>query len=227
MEIIYLPKPASNTFCHFTKIPFLASPTNLHELCFLPQPLLVPLYHLDAFLPEEAMMKGGGTPFFFSGQQIPPSLSASFSPLSFPEHPRLSPAFAHAPSSCQTQVDARGRGKTADAGQSRALERLAGHPTVDAASPDHLEPPPRASRCPSTSAPRQQAAHLLPRPPLSPAARARAPPRSANARATPVARVQLAPLLLSLPATLDHSHEHPRALHSLSNGHPSRSRGHP
>ena len=162
-----------------------ASPTNLHEPSFLPQPLLVPLYHLDAFLPKEAMMKGGGTPFFFSGQQIPPSLSASFSPLCFPEHPRLSPAFAHAPSSCQTQVDARGRGKTADAGQSRALERLAGHPTVDAESPYYLEP--CANRCPSTSAPRQHAAHLLPRPPLSPAARARMPPRSANARAAPVA----------------------------------------
>ena len=90
-----------------------------------------------------------------------------------------------------------------------------------------LEPPPRTSRCPSTSAPRQQAAHLLPRHPLSPAARARTPPRSTNARAAPVALSQLVPLLLSLPGTLDHSHEHPRALHSLSNGHPSRSRGHP
>ena len=43
MEIIYLPKPASNTFCHFTKIPFLASSTNLRRLNFLPRPLLVPL----------------------------------------------------------------------------------------------------------------------------------------------------------------------------------------
>ena len=157
------------------------------------------------------MMKEGGTPFFFSGQQIPPSLSASFSPLSFPEHPRLPRTFAHTSCSLQTQVGARGCGKAADAGQSRALERLAGHSTVDAASPDHLEPPPRASRCPSTSAPRQQAAHLLPRPPLSPPARARTPPCSANARAAPMARSQLAPLLLSLPGTLNHSHEHPRA----------------
>ena len=75
MEIIYLPKPTSNTFCHFTKNPVWSSSTNLHEFYFLPQPLLVPLYHLDAFLPEEAMMKGGGTPFFFSGQWIPLSLS--------------------------------------------------------------------------------------------------------------------------------------------------------
>ena len=157
-----------------------------------------------------------------------PSLSQ---PLSLPSAPQSIPgSFQVLPPSTvasrQKRTRAR-RGKPADAGQSRALERLVGPPTVDAASTDHLEPPPRASRCPSTSAPRQQAAHLLPCPPLSPAARARAPLRSANARAAPVARPQLIPLLLSLLSTLDHPHEHPRALRSLSNGHLSRSRGHP
>ena len=34
------------------KNPILASPTNLHELYFLPQPLLVPLYLWYASLPE-------------------------------------------------------------------------------------------------------------------------------------------------------------------------------
>ena len=129
------------------------------------------------------MMKGGRTPVFFSGQWVPPSLSASFSPLSFPEHPRLSPAFAHAPYNCQTQVDARGRGKAADAGQSHALERLAEHLTVDAALPDHLEPPTHASRGASMSATRHRAGPLL-SPSLSPpAARAPEPPESPNGRA--------------------------------------------
>ena len=67
MEIIYLPKPASNTFYRFTKNHVWSSSTNLHEFYFLPQPFLVPLYHLGAILPEEAMMKGGRTPFIFSG----------------------------------------------------------------------------------------------------------------------------------------------------------------
>ena len=89
MEIIYLPKPASNTFCHFIEIPFLASPTNLHELFFLPQPLLGPLYLLDAFLPEEAMMKGGGTPFSsldsrFPSLSQPPSLPSAFQSIQGP-----------------------------------------------------------------------------------------------------------------------------------------------
>ena len=44
MEFICLPKQASNTFCHFTKLPFLTPSTNLHGLNFLPQPLLVPLH---------------------------------------------------------------------------------------------------------------------------------------------------------------------------------------
>ena len=104
-----------------------APSTNLLEPIFLPQPLLVPLCHLDAFLPEEAMMREGETPFVFSGQQLLPSLSASFSPLSPPEHPRLTPTFAHTPCSLETIVDMHGRGKAADAGQSRALDRPAGH----------------------------------------------------------------------------------------------------
>ena len=88
------------------------------------------------------MMKGG-EPHFCSLDSgfLSLSLSASLSPLSLPEHPRHSPAFAHAPFSCHTQVDARGRAKAADAGQSRALERLTGHPTIHAAPPGHLEPP--------------------------------------------------------------------------------------
>ena len=46
MEFIGLPKQASNTFCHFTKIPFLTSSTNLHGLNFLPQ-LLLTLFYLQ------------------------------------------------------------------------------------------------------------------------------------------------------------------------------------
>ena len=73
------------------------------------------------------MMREGETPFVFSGQQLLPSLSASFSPLGSPQHPRSVAAFAHTPCSLQTLVDARGCGKTADAGQRRALEHPAGH----------------------------------------------------------------------------------------------------
>ena len=127
VEIINLPKPSSNTFLQNFEMLIPASSTNLPEPIFLPQPLLVPLYNLDAFLPEEEMMREGETPFVFSGQQLLFSLSTSFSLLGPPEHPRLVPSFAHTPCSFQTQVDARGRGKTADAGQSRALERPAGH----------------------------------------------------------------------------------------------------
>ena len=44
MKFICLPKPATNTICHFTKIPFLTSSTNLHGLNFLPQLHLTLLY---------------------------------------------------------------------------------------------------------------------------------------------------------------------------------------
>ena len=61
-----------------------------------------------------------------------------------------------------TSGRASARGKAADAGQRRALEREAEQATVDAASPDHLEPPPCASRGASTSATRHHAGPLLP-----------------------------------------------------------------
>ena len=63
----------------------------------------------------------------------------------------------------------RTRGKAAGAGHLRALEHVSVLPTVDAASPDHLEPPPRASRGASTSATRHRAGPLL-SPSLSPPA---------------------------------------------------------
>ena len=49
---ICLPKPTSNTFWQNLKIHVLTPSTNLQELSFLPQPLLVPLYLWCAFLPE-------------------------------------------------------------------------------------------------------------------------------------------------------------------------------
>ena len=122
MEVINLPKTSSNTFWQNVGMQIPAPSTNLLEPIFLPQPLLVPLCHLDAFLPEEAMMREGETPFVFSGQQLLPSLSASISSLGSPGHPRPVSAFAHTPCSRQTLVDARGREKAANAGQSRALE---------------------------------------------------------------------------------------------------------
>ena len=150
-------------------------------------------------------MKGGRTPFFFSGQWIPPSLSVSFSPLSILEHPRLPKTFAHTSCSLQTQVDVRGRGKAADAGQSHALERLAGHPTVDAVSPGHLEPPPRPVDVPRRP---QHATALAPSfPPLSCPCRAcPEPPEPANAYASSWLHPELAPLPLSLPGALIHPH---------------------
>ena len=61
------------------------------------------------------------------------------------------------------------RKKACHAGQRRALEHVSVLPTVDAASPDHLEPPPRASRGASTSATRHRAGPLV-SPSLSPPA---------------------------------------------------------
>ena len=52
MEIIFLPKPTSNTFWQNLKIHVLTPSTNLQEFSFLPQPLLVPLYLWCASLPE-------------------------------------------------------------------------------------------------------------------------------------------------------------------------------
>ena len=77
-----------------------------------------------------------------------------------------------------TSGRASARGKAADAGQRRALEREAEQATVDAASPDHLEPPPCASRGASTSATRHHAGPLL-SPSVLPMPRV---PRAARAR---------------------------------------------
>ena len=128
-------------------MPIPASSTNLLEPIFLTQPLLVPLCHLDAFLPEEAMMREGETPFVLSGQQLLPSLSATFSPLSPPEHPRLTPTFAHTPCSLQTLEDTRGHEKAVDADQKLSLESATKCPDVDTVSLDNPEPSSPASRC--------------------------------------------------------------------------------
>ena len=58
MEIIYLPKPISNTFCHFTKMPFLTSSTNLHGLNFVPQLLLTLFYLQYLSLGLRSMIEG-------------------------------------------------------------------------------------------------------------------------------------------------------------------------
>ena len=66
-----------------------------------------------------------------------------------------------------TSGRASARGKAAHAGQRRALEHEAERATVDAASPDHLEPPPCARRGASTSATRHRAGPLLSLPPTA------------------------------------------------------------
>ena len=53
VEIIFLPKPTSNTFWHKFKMLVLAISTHLHELSFFPQPHLVLLYLLHLSLPEK------------------------------------------------------------------------------------------------------------------------------------------------------------------------------
>ena len=45
IKFIWLPKSATNTFCHFAKIPFFTSSTNLHGLNFVSQ-LLLTLFYL-------------------------------------------------------------------------------------------------------------------------------------------------------------------------------------
>ena len=108
------------------------------------------------------MIKGGRDPFFLLGQP----LSLPFSSLSHswqvPGHPMPLSHCLLPLQPLDTSGRAGARGKAADAGQSRALERLAEHLTVDAASPDHLEPPPCASRGASPSTTRHHASPFLP-----------------------------------------------------------------
>ena len=91
-------------------------------------------------------MKGGSDPFFFSGQPLFPPFIISLSLLA---SPRASNAFSYIVYSPVQPLDTSGhvsaRRKAADASQRRALEHEAERATVDAMSPDHLEPPPCAS----------------------------------------------------------------------------------
>ena len=84
MEIIFLPKPTSNTFWQNLKIHVLTPSTNLQELSFLPQPLLVPLYLWCASLPERQWWRGAGIHFSSLENSIftlsPPLLSSTGSP---------------------------------------------------------------------------------------------------------------------------------------------------
>ena len=102
-------------------------------------------------------MKGGRDPLFFSGQPHFHSLYPS-SLLLAPQGIQCHFHFVYSP---LQPLDTSGRasacGKAADAGQRGALEREAEQATVDAATPDHLEPPPCASRGASTSATRHRA----------------------------------------------------------------------
>ena len=74
MEIIFLPKPTSNTSWQNLKIHVLTLSTNLQEFSFLPQPLLAPLYLWCASLPDRQCLMVVETHF--------PSLDRHFSSIS-------------------------------------------------------------------------------------------------------------------------------------------------
>ena len=123
------------------------------------------------------MIKGGRDPIFPLWTATFPSLShLSPTPGKFQSIQCHFPIVYSPLQLPDTSGRASARGKAADAGQRRALEREAEQATVDAASPDHLEPPPCASRGASTSATRHRAGPLV-SPSLSPpAARAQSRP---------------------------------------------------
>ena len=114
------------------------------------------------------MIKGGQRPIFLLWTA---AFSLSLHPSSLLQAPQGIQCHFHFVYSPLQPLDTSGRasacGKAADAGQRGALEREAEQATVDAATPDHLEPPPCASRGASTSATRHRVGPLV-SPSLSP-----------------------------------------------------------
>ena len=136
-----------------------------------------------ASFPAQGAMMIGGEKLFFP-LWTAPFLSLSTSLLT-PVDPQGIQCHCHIVYSPLQLPDTSGRvrtrGKAAGAGHLRALEHVSVLPTVDAASPDHLEPPPRASRGPRRPQHDSRAGPSLSLSLSPPAARARCRP----ARPTP------------------------------------------
>ena len=133
------------------------------------------------------MIKGGRTPFFFSGQQLSPPFLISLPLLASHRASKASLPIGYSHlQPLDTSGRASARGKAADAGHLCALERLAEHPTIDAALPPPRASPSRQSRCldvrntPPCRPPRLSLS-------LTSCSACPEPPGSANARAAPVA----------------------------------------
>ena len=157
-----------------------------------------------------------------------PSLSQ---PLSLPSAPQSIPgSFQVLPPSTvasrQKRTRAR-RGKPADAGQSRALERLPERrpltPRLPTASCLPIAPVDVSRRLRHAAVPSPLSLPLS----LPSCSACPTPPGSANGRPHTRGRQNTPPLSLLLPGALLHPHERRGQLQPLSNGFQSRSRGRP